>query len=160
MPVSSSRPTARRAGVGAALAIGALMLAGYAWFGNRTDPPALPATHAAATPQRDSSSVPKVPSASTSNDGPVGSFGSALGETKPASLTLPASARALPPPPFPTSILIAGDRRLAMMGGCIVAVGDRVGPRTVVGIDQHSVTLRDPSGREATVLLQQAPRMP
>lgn len=164
MPVGSSRPTARRAGIAAALAMGALLLAGYAWFGNPADRPALPATHAVATPQRDSSSVPKAPSASaptsTSDNGPVGSFGSALGETKPASLTLPASARALPPPPFPTSILIAGDRRLAMMGGCIVAVGDRVGPRLVVGIHQQSVTLRDPSGREATVFLQQAPRLP
>lgn len=165
MPVSAWRPPSRRVGIGAALAIGALLLAGYAWFGNLPDRPAPPATAVVATSQRGSSSVPEAQNASapytrTSDNGPVGSFGSAPTDVQTSTITSSAPRhRELPPPPFPTSILIAGDRQLAMMGGCIVAVGDRVGLRTVVGIQQQSVTLRDPSGRETTLFLQQASRL-
>jgi hypothetical protein len=62
----------------------------------------------------------------------------------------------LPPVPPVTSILIDNGRRLAMIGGSIVAVGDRVGPRVVVRIDAASVVLREPSGQEITVLLRPA----
>lgn len=159
MPVSSWRPVAQRAAIGAALAIGVVVLGGSAWPWKRPDLP-MPQV-AAAVATSDPEPSPSPPSRDvTSNTGPVGSFGSAQGQAALASLTAPAPSRELPPPPFPTSILIAGDRQLAMMGGCIVAVGDRVGPRKVVGIDQQSVTLRDPSGRETTVFLQQAPRSP
>ena len=60
----------------------------------------------------------------------------------------------LPPVPPVTSILIDNGRRLAMIGGSIVAVGDKVGPRVVVRIDATSVVLREPSGQEITVLLR------
>ena len=59
----------------------------------------------------------------------------------------------LPPVPPVTSILVDGGRKLALIGGQIVTVGDRVGPRTVVRIEQRSVVLREPSGAEITVLL-------
>ena len=69
----------------------------------------------------------------------------------------PAPARGnigrLPPVPPVTSILMDGGRKLALIGGQIVTVGDRVGLRTVVRIEQRFVVLREPSGAEITVLL-------
>ena len=62
----------------------------------------------------------------------------------------------LPPVPPVTSILIDSGRRLAMIGGEIVGVGDSVGPRVVVRIEATSVVLREPSGAEITVLLRPA----
>ena len=53
-----------------------------------------------------------------------------------------------------TSILIDSSRRLAMFGGSIVGVGDAVGPRVVTRIDQHAVTLQEPTGSQVTVLLR------
>ena len=43
-----------------------------------------------------------------------------------------------------------------MIGGAIVGVGDKVGPRVVVRIEPNAVILRDPSGAEITVLLRTA----
>ena len=59
----------------------------------------------------------------------------------------------LPTVPPVTSILVDGGRKLALIGGEIVTVGDFVGPRVVVRIDARSVVLREPSGEEITVLL-------
>ena len=59
----------------------------------------------------------------------------------------------LPSVPPVTSILVDGGRKLALIDGRIVAVGDRVGPRTVVRIEPRFVVLREPSGSEITVLL-------
>ena len=65
----------------------------------------------------------------------------------------PKAVGRLPPVPPVTSILVDGGRKLALIGGQIVTVGDRIGPRTVVRIGQRSVVLREPSGAEITVLL-------
>lgn len=61
----------------------------------------------------------------------------------------PAARRAAPLKealPVIDSILIDQNRRLAIIGGTIVAVGDRVGPRTVTQIERDFVILREPSG--------------
>jgi hypothetical protein len=50
------------------------------------------------------------------------------------------------PLPNVDSILIDQERRLAVIDGSVVGVGDPVGPRTVVQIDRDAVTLREPSG--------------
>lgn len=50
------------------------------------------------------------------------------------------------PLPKVDSVLIDQDRRLAIIDGVIVAVGDAVGPRVVVQIDRDFVVLREPSG--------------
>ena len=51
------------------------------------------------------------------------------------------------PLPRVTAILISSDRRLATVGsGQIVRIGDRVGRRVVVAIDERAVVLREPSG--------------
>ena len=46
-----------------------------------------------------------------------------------------------------TAILVSRDRRYATIeGGQIVGIGDLSGRRTVVGMDERSVVLQEPSG--------------
>lgn len=54
------------------------------------------------------------------------------------------------------SILWDGERRLALVDGLIVGVGDPVGLRTVARIEREFVILREPSGFEVRVPLRQA----
>jgi hypothetical protein len=60
----------------------------------------------------------------------------------------------LPELPRVDGIMISGDRRLAIVGGNIVAPGDAVGPRVVVRIDRDGVVLRDPDGRQVYVAIR------
>ena len=54
--------------------------------------------------------------------------------------------------PRVTAILIANDRQFATIDdGRVVAVGDRIGRRVVVRIDERAVTLREPSGARVRV---------
>ena len=49
--------------------------------------------------------------------------------------------------PKVTAILVARDRRFATIaGGQIIGIGDVLGRRTVVGMDERSVVLQEPSG--------------
>jgi hypothetical protein len=49
--------------------------------------------------------------------------------------------------PKVTAILVSKDRRLATIdGGQIIAIGDLLGRRTVVGMDERSVVFQEPSG--------------
>jgi hypothetical protein len=58
------------------------------------------------------------------------------------------------PVPRVTAILVASDRRLATLdNGRIVTVGDVLGKRVVVGIDERAVALREPSGVQIRVAL-------
>ena len=59
------------------------------------------------------------------------------------------------PVPRVTAILVAADRRLATIGddGQVVAVGDTIGRRVVVAIDDRTVLLREPSGVQVRVAL-------
>lgn len=75
----------------------------------------------------------------------------------PAPATLTSDARQAPlkePLPKVDSILIDQDRRLALIDGAIVGVGDSIGSRVVVQIDRDSVVLREPSGRIVRVRLR------
>ena len=46
-----------------------------------------------------------------------------------------------------TAILVSNDRRFATVGsGQIIGIGDRLGRRVVVGIDERTLVLREPSG--------------
>jgi hypothetical protein len=58
------------------------------------------------------------------------------------------------PLPHLDSILIDATRRLAIVDGKIVRVGDRVGPRVVVQIENEAIVLREPSGLEVRVGLR------
>jgi hypothetical protein len=57
------------------------------------------------------------------------------------------------PVPRITAILLSADRRLATVGddGQIIAVGDTIGRRVVVSIDERTVLLREPSGVQIRV---------
>lgn len=59
--------------------------------------------------------------------------------------------------PAVESILVAKDRRVAIVGGVIVGVGDAIGSRVVAQIERDSVVLREPSGHEIRVRLRQGP---
>jgi hypothetical protein len=58
------------------------------------------------------------------------------------------------PVPRIQSILIDHNRRLAIIDGRVVAVGDRVGPRVVVLIEAEAIVLREPSGLDVRVPLR------
>jgi hypothetical protein len=156
MPVSSWRPVAKRVGIGTALVLAVLSLGGYAWSRTKIAPAAVRTV--SMQPAGAASENGAVPNERQRVEGTVGSFGSTQEKRKSQAISASRPRRALPAPPQVTSILIAGDRKLAMMGGSIVVVGDRVGPRTVVGIGQHSVALRDPSGAQIAVELRPSPR--
>jgi hypothetical protein len=72
--------------------------------------------------------APRSPSVSTSSSRVA----------RPAPLTEPL--------PRVDSILIDQERRLAVIDGAVVSVGDAVGRRTVAGIERDAVLLREPSG--------------
>jgi hypothetical protein len=55
------------------------------------------------------------------------------------------------PVPQVNSILVAPDRRLAVVAGEIVREGDAVGPRILIRIEPDAVVLREPSGHEVRV---------
>ena len=49
--------------------------------------------------------------------------------------------------PKVTAILVSSDRRFATVDdGQIIGIGDLLGRRTVVGMDERSVLLQEPSG--------------
>jgi hypothetical protein len=49
--------------------------------------------------------------------------------------------------PRVTAILVSSDRRFATVdGGQIIGIGDLLGRRTVIGMDERSVVLQEPSG--------------
>jgi hypothetical protein len=49
------------------------------------------------------------------------------------------------------SILISNNRRLAMVDGRIVGIGDDVGGWTVGAIEQNAIVLRSPGGKERRI---------
>lgn len=55
------------------------------------------------------------------------------------------------PLPNVSTILVSENRRLALVDGRIVSVGDSVGRRTVAQIEPHAVRFREPSGLEIRV---------
>jgi hypothetical protein len=51
-----------------------------------------------------------------------------------------------------TAILVSRDRRFATVdGGQIIGIGDVLGRRTVVGMDERSVLLQEPSGMQIRI---------
>jgi hypothetical protein len=66
------------------------------------------------------------------------------------------STPSTPAPPLPQvdGVVIAGERRLAIVAGIIVAPGDRVGQRLVARIVRDGVVLREPSGEEIHVAIR------
>jgi hypothetical protein len=59
--------------------------------------------------------------------------------------------------PSVDSILVSQDRRLAIVEGRILSVGDRVGPRVVAEIERDAVVLQEPSGHRIRIVLRREP---
>jgi hypothetical protein len=71
---------------------------------------------------------------------------------------LPAPGEPLPDPlPEINSILVAPDRRLAVVAGEIVREGDAVGRRVLIRIEPDALVLREPSGREIRAPIRRRP---
>lgn len=49
------------------------------------------------------------------------------------------------------TILVSSDRRMAVIDGAFVGIGDTIGQRTVVRIEVDAVFFREPSGLEIRV---------
>jgi hypothetical protein len=47
-----------------------------------------------------------------------------------------------------SAILVSRDRRFATVDGRILGIGDLLGRRTVVAMDERSVVFREPSGMQ------------
>lgn len=64
------------------------------------------------------------------------------------------------PLPMVNSIMVAPDRRLAVVAGEIVREGDSIGRRVLVRIERDSLVLREPSGHEVRAYIRRslAPR--
>jgi hypothetical protein len=58
------------------------------------------------------------------------------------------------PLPVVNSILVAPDRRIAVVDGAIVREGDAVGARVLIRIEPDAVLLREPSGHQVRVPLR------
>jgi hypothetical protein len=80
---------------------------------------------------------------------------SQLASTDRRTVAAPPAPPTAPPlrEPLPRidTVLIDQDRRLALVDGGVIAVGDAIGSRVVVGIERESVLLREPSGRTVRV---------
>jgi hypothetical protein len=99
---------------------------------------------------------PAAPTPTTARplESPAATTGRTLAPATPAPAPRPAVQPPAPlstPLPVVNSILVAPDRRLAVLNGEIVREGDAVGARVVIRIEPRAVVLREPSGREVTV---------
>jgi hypothetical protein len=127
-----------------AAAAAILLVVGGTWFAVSMSS-RRPGTAPRSTPQ-----VPPAPAATTGGADaqpavvPLVPSGAAIS----ASRTPRASAE---PAPTLHSVLLGPGRRLAILNGAIVGVGDTVGRRTVTRIESDAVFLRDASGAEIKV---------
>jgi hypothetical protein len=147
----------------AAAVIAALAWAGYSFWHGSQSPRPLQSSVPQRSPSAPGTAAP-VPVATRGSDEPNRA-------TPPASDTpdraLPEQSRPIPsdtktaaPPqasspagtfdePLPRidTVLIDQDRRLAILDGAVVGIGDSVGSRVVVAIAREAILLREPSGR-------------
>jgi hypothetical protein len=146
----------------AVAAIALLLLVGpYLYFSNRAQrSPGSRNTIQGSTPQPIATQGRREPNrATTPEPGPPAghsqqsessSADKRSGIAPPAQPPAPPAALREPLPTIDT-VLIDQDRRLALVDGGVVAVGDAIGSRVVVGIERDAVVLREPSGRTVKV---------
>jgi hypothetical protein len=114
--------------------------------------PADPALRAEATmgrighPPPSPAPAPAAPPAVADAPAPARSTARDVEEPRPA----PTAA----PLPRVDGVMIAGERRLAIVDGLVVAPGDRIGGRSIARIERDGVMLREPSGREVFVAVR------
>jgi hypothetical protein len=153
-------PRASTLFVGAAVAaIALLLLAGpYVYFSGRA-----PRSSASRDTVHDSTPQPiatqgrREPNRATSPQPGQPAGGSQQSESSSADKRSAIAAPVEPPAPLKDplpridTVLIDQDRRLALVDGGVVAIGDAIGSRVVVGIERDAVVLREPSGRTVKV---------
>jgi hypothetical protein len=120
--------------------------------------PPTPAARPAPAPLAPTPQAPEAaaPAATTGQRAPQGQ--------KPATSAASAPRREKPraegvqplrdPLPVVNSILVAPDRRLAVVAGEIVREGDAIGRRVLVRIERDGLVLREPSGHEVRVYIR------
>jgi hypothetical protein len=72
----------------------------------------------------------------------------------PVAFRAPNSEPRAPVLPAVTGVLIAGDHRIAIVGGLVVSEGDSIRSLIVRRIDREGVVLQDPAGREIRVAIR------
>ena len=145
----------------AVIALGVAAWASFAyWSGSRA--PSQPrestlesAPQPIATQGRREPDRATTPEPSASGERPQQSENASTDGNTVAASSAPPQLPTVPPlkEPLPRidTVLIDRDRRLAFVDGRVVAVGDTLGSRVVIGIDRDRVVLREPSGRTVTV---------
>lgn len=114
-------------------------------------PPPMVLQKPAGPDERRSPMMPVTPSSTlrTGPDRQTGAPGDMRSEVLPSAATLTPGTRYVPlkaPLPQVDSILVDQERRLAIIDGMVVGVGDAVGLRRVSQIESDTVDLREPSG--------------
>jgi hypothetical protein len=110
-------------------------------------PPPPVAAHTEATAEPVATSPPPEP-APAPRPQPRSAIGT-RGLDRPDGGTLPPASA--DPLPSVGGVLISAGRRLAVVDGAVVGIGDKVGTRTVAGIESNAVVLREASGKEVRV---------
>jgi len=146
---------AARAAVGVMALI--LVVVPYVYFSNRIHrSSASPEVAQNSTPQPIATQGRREPNRATTLPPDRRSEQSDTSSPDKRSGSAPPASHEVPPPltePLPRidTVLIDQDRRLALVDGGVIAVGDAVGSRVVVGIERDAVVLREPSGRTVKV---------
>jgi hypothetical protein len=149
-PRAQVEPLRRWLAAAGAVAVGALLLTG-GWLTvrsvrHRTPKPAGIAAVPAPAPQPQAPAVRPSPARV---EPPA--------QTPEASTPAATSGRREPlrdPLPVVNSILVAPDRRLAVVAGEIVREGDAIGRRVLIRIERDGLLLREPSGHEVRVYIR------
>jgi hypothetical protein len=114
-------------------------------------PPSVPT--AGAVPSKNPPSRPPARSPKSESPSPPAKSEPGARE-KPHAITQPSTAPVEPltdPVPIINTILVSPERRLAILNGRVVTVGDAVGPRVVAAIEPREVILQEPSGVQIRV---------
>ena len=156
----------RTAAVIAALAVAWI---GYAYWSGSHEPPPPPVAQES-SPQPIATQGRREPNRATPS-GPAAS--EQLPQQSERRSTDKSTVAAAPeptqPPPAPPlrdplpridTVLIDQDRRLALVEGGVVEIGDAIGSRVVIGIERDSVALREPSGRTIKVRVRSSSDSP
>jgi hypothetical protein len=110
-----------------------------------------------ATPERTTpaTALVELPAATTRSAGTADRARDGAAETQPTAIRRddPGPGPAAPSLPAVTAILVSEGRRLAIVDGRVLGVGERIGPWELVSVDRDAVLLRDGSGVETRVML-------
>jgi hypothetical protein len=114
----------------------------------RSDSPRAPVDAQSEAPGAPVATSPPPEPAPAPRPQPRASIGTRGADRSDAGAGPPASGDSLP---SVGGVLISGVRKLAVVEGTVVGIGDKVGAHTVAGIEPNAVIFRDAAGRETRV---------